>query len=578
MRPMHRGCREGSASLLSFIFVWCSLFAMGVARADTTPPSAPTGLHTTSVTAAEIDIAWTASTDNVAVQSYKVDRCTGAGCSNFAQIATPWSTDLANTSGITASSTFLYRVRAVDTSGNISGYSATLTVVTPSADTTAPAAPTGLSATAASSTAINLSWTASTDNVGVTGYLVERCVTSSCTYSQVATPATTSFGDTGLTASTGYSYRVRATDAANNLSTYSNIGSATTQAPSDTTAPSTPTGLHTTAVSATEIDIAWTASTDNVGVQSYKVDRCTGAGCSNFAQIATPWSTSLANTSGITSGGTYIYRVRAVDASGNISGYSSTLTVVATAADTTAPTAPTGLTATTASSTAINLSWTASTDNVGVTGYLVERCLTSSCTYTQIATPTTTSYSDTGLTGSTSYSYRVRAKDAANNFSGYSSTASATTQAAGDTTPPTAPSGLTTTLVQSKRVDLSWVASSDTVGVTGYRVERAGSGCTSFTQVGTPTATTFSDTTVSQLTTYCYRVWATDAANNPSGYSNIVTVTTVSSSETVTYTYDAKGRLVRVIRNGGSNNNVETDYTYDHANNRKTQVTTGASH
>jgi len=92
-----------------------------------------------------------------------------------------------------------------------------------------PTAPGGLTATAASTRQINLSWTASTDNVGVTGYKVERCSGAACSnFAQVATPTTTTFNDTGLTASTSYSYRVRATDAAGNLSTFSNISSATT--------------------------------------------------------------------------------------------------------------------------------------------------------------------------------------------------------------------------------------------------------------------------------------------------------------------------------------------------------------
>jgi hypothetical protein len=82
-------------------------------------------------------------------------------------------------------------------------------------DTQPPTAPSGLGATSAGGTQINLSWTASTDNVGVTGYRVERCQGVGCSsFAQIATPATTSFNDTGVTAGTSYSYRVRATDAA----------------------------------------------------------------------------------------------------------------------------------------------------------------------------------------------------------------------------------------------------------------------------------------------------------------------------------------------------------------------------
>ena len=105
--------------------------------------------------------------------------------------------------------------------------------------------------------------------------------------------------------------------------------------------------------------------------------------------------------------------------------------------DTTPPTTPTNLTAT-VSGTQINLSWTASTDNVGVTGYLLERCQGAGCSnFAQIATPTTTTYSDIGL-GAGSYSYRVRATDAAGNLSSYSKIASGTVSTSLTITPTTA--------------------------------------------------------------------------------------------------------------------------------------------
>jgi hypothetical protein len=94
----------------------------------------------------------------------------------------------------------------------------------------------------------------------------------------------------------------------------------------------------------------------------------------------------------------------------------------ANSGDTQAPTVPAGLTATAISSSQINLSWTASGDNVGVTGYLVFR------NNVQIATTALTSYSDTGLTSSTSDTYTVEAFDAAGNVSAASSPATATTQ------------------------------------------------------------------------------------------------------------------------------------------------------
>ncbi len=202
--------------------------------------------------------------------------------------------------------------------------------------------------------------------------------------------------------------------------------------------------------------------------------------------------------------------------------------------DTQPPTAPSNLTATSSSPTAVNLSWTASTDNVGVTGYLLERCQGSGCTsFSQIATPTGITYSDTGLTASTSYSYRVQATDAAGNLSTFSNVATVVTPALVDTTPPTAPSSLAATAISTSQINLSWTASTDNVGVTGYLLERClGSGCTSFSQIATPTGTTYSDTGLTASTSYSYRVRATDAAGNLSNYSNTATVATLTVTNT----------------------------------------------
>src|SRR5207245_2254749 len=134
-------------------------------------------------------------------------------------------------------------------------------------DTQPPTAPANLTATASGSQ-INLSWTASTDNVGVTGYMVERCQSASCaTFAQLATPTTTTFSDTGLAASTSYSYRIRATDPAAYTSPYPTVATA---AITDTQPPTAPTNL-TAAASGSQINLSWTASTDNVGVTGYMV-------------------------------------------------------------------------------------------------------------------------------------------------------------------------------------------------------------------------------------------------------------------------------------------------------------------
>ncbi|HET7766638.1 MAG TPA: fibronectin type III domain-containing protein, partial [Burkholderiales bacterium] len=400
---------------------------------DTTAPSAPASVTATPASFAEIDLTWSAATDDVGVAGYRVESCGGAGCSNFVQIAALAATSFGST-GLAASTSYSYRVRAVDAAGNLGSYSSVATASTaaapPPPDTTPPSAPAGLTATAASSSEIDLGWSAATDNVGVTGYSLESCAGAGCSsFTAIATPAGTSFGNTGLAAATSYSYRVRAVDAAGNLGNYSGIATASTNAapppPPDTTPPSAPSGLAATAASSTQINLAWAAATDNVGVTGYRLESCAGAGCSNFAQIAAPAGTSFGNT-GLTPGTSHSYRVRAVDAAGNLGGYSNVAS--ASTPDTIPPSAPANLTASASSETQVNLAWTAATDNVGVTGYRVESCSGAGCSnFVQIAAPAGTSFGNTGLSAGTSSSYRVRAIDAAGNLGSYSNVATAST-------------------------------------------------------------------------------------------------------------------------------------------------------
>jgi chitodextrinase len=326
-------------------------------------------------------------------------------------------------------------VAAISQADATKSASATVTVAAASSDITVPSAPANLAGTATSSTQINLNWTASTDNIGVTGYRIERCTGSSCTnFAQLATSSSPTFSNTGLLPGTTYGYRVRAADAAGNLSNYSNTVAITTLTGADTTPPSAPSGLVATASSTTQIGLTWTASTDNIAVTGYRIERCSGSSCTSFAQIATTTGATTFANSGLTASTAYRYRVRATDAAGNLSAYSNIASATTPAvSDTTLPSAPSNLVATASSSSQIGLTWTASTDNVGVTGYRVERCSGASCSsFAQVGTTTgATTFANSGLTASTSYSYRVRATDAAGNLSNYSNVASATTSSSG---------------------------------------------------------------------------------------------------------------------------------------------------
>ena len=148
-----------------------------------------------------------------------------------------------------------------------------------------------------------------------------------------------------------------------------------------------------------------------------------------------------------------------------------TLTVTGAAPDTQPPSVPAALTATTVSASTVNLAWTAASDNIAVTGYKVYRGGTLLATLGNLRV-----YSDTGLVAGTSYSYTVSACDAAGNCSPQSSAAVALTAVViADVQSPTVPGAPSATAVSTNTINLAWLASSDNVGVTNYKVYRAAS-------------------------------------------------------------------------------------------------------
>jgi chitodextrinase len=225
----------------------------------------------------------------------------------------------------------------------------------------------------------------------------------------------------------------------------------------DTQAPTVPTGLAANAVSGTQVNLSWNASTDNVGVTGYYVYL-------NDQPLATTASTSFSHT-GLTAGNTYHYRVSAYDALPNHSAWTATVPATTTIADTQAPSVPTGLMANAVSGTQVNLAWSASTDNVGVTGYYVY------LNDQPLTTTTGTSFSHTGLAASSSYNYRVSAYDAVPNHSAWTATVSATTR---DTVAPVV--GITSPAANANLKGTLTIAASaaDNIGVVGVQFQYNG--------------------------------------------------------------------------------------------------------
>ena len=284
------------------------------AAPDTVAPTAPT-LTAAGTTTTSTNLSWSGATDNIAVTGYDVFR-------NGALIGSTTTATTFAVTGLAASTVYTFTVKSKDAAGNVSpdSNSVSVTTLTTAPDTTAPNAPT-LSASGTTQTTTNLSWTGATDNVAVTGYDVLRngALIGSTT-------TATTFAVTGLTASTAYTFNVRAKDAAGNVSLDSNSVTVTTLNPADTTAPIAPT-LSASGTTQTTTNLSWSGATDNVAVTGYDILR-------NGTIIGSTTTATTFAVTGLTASTAYTFNVRAKDAAGNVSLNSNTVSITTLAVST----------------------------------------------------------------------------------------------------------------------------------------------------------------------------------------------------------------------------------------------------
>jgi RHS repeat-associated protein len=420
-----------------------------ITATDIVTPSAPTNLVASVTSPTQVHLQLTNSSDNLDVTAYRVERCLGAGCSNFTEVRTTNSFSFQD-AGLVTGASYSYRVRATDGAGNLSGYS-NMAAATPRASATGARVgafafeegsgyvtsdasgygnngilngSVGFTAAGVHGAALAFSggyvdlgdpgtlqmtgsmtvsaWINSSAFPSDDGAVVSKLDTSPGTGWQLDTtvdlgPRTIGFklanpdgslmaryGATTLQLNTRYHIAGVYDAQAQTLNVYLNgqldngalvgtvtptqldslldvfIGSrpsanvfgfsgtiddvriysrALAQAeiqadmnapasapPADVIAPSTPGVPSANAASANEIDLSWTASTDNVGVTGYVIERCQDAGCTNFVQIAVASGTSFSDTN-VAAGTSYSYRVRAIDGTGNVSGFFSVVSV-----------------------------------------------------------------------------------------------------------------------------------------------------------------------------------------------------------------------------------------------------------
>jgi len=470
------------------------------------PPGAPGNLTATTVSNTRINLAWQDNSANE--EGFKIERKKGAA-GVYAQIAQvgPEVKKFAD-STLAANTLFLYRVRAFNT-GNHSDYSNEAIATTlPNK----PEAPSDLTATAVSHAQINLVWQDNATNED--SFKIERRIGTAGKYAiwAVLGANLTGYLDRGLAAETAYFYRIRASNPGGD-SDFSNEAKATTLP----IPPAAPGNLTATTVSYNRINLAWKDSSDNEA--GFKVERRIGA-AGTFVEAARVGAnvTSFADT-GLAGNIKYFYRVRAY----NIAGHSPYSALASATTLPNPPEAPNNFVAVLVTHNRINLSWQ---DNSNAeAGFKIERKTPQSGggTFDEIAVlnANVTSYSNTGLTETTKYFYRIRAYNISG-LSAYSEILEVITPAA----PPAAPGNLTATTVSHQRLRLAWSDSSGNEA--GFKIERKIGLGEIFAEAAKVDAnvTNYTDIGLLGNTTYLYRIRAFNAGGH-SNYSNPATATTL---------------------------------------------------
>lgn len=415
-----------------------STFKTAVALDTTAPTVAWVGPAANSVLAGTVTLSATAA-DNVAIGGvqFLVDGNPLGSEDTTSPYSISWNTTTA-TSG-----THTLQARARDTSGNTATTQAISVVV----DNVAPTGTVVINnnATATNNATVTLALTASDTQGSVTQM---RFSNDGTTYSAAETYATAKTWTLAGGDGTKTVY-VQFQDAAGNWSS-----AATDTIVLDTTAPSI-TAITTTVITSSSVTIAWTTNEPSTSQIDYGPTTAYGTTTPLDTALVTSHSVTL---NGLIANATYNFRIRSSDAL-STEGASANATFII---DTTAPSIPAGLTATAVSSSQINLSWTASTDNVAVTGYQVFRG------GNLVAAVASTSYSNIGLVAGTNYVYTVKAIDAAGNTSLASGSANTTTLALDTTFPTVAVTGPAANATVSGTV-LVTANASDNVGVVGVQ-------------------------------------------------------------------------------------------------------------
>jgi subtilisin family serine protease/chitodextrinase len=474
------------------------------------PPTVPANFTAVPYGSTAVKLHWDPSTDDQYLLYYKV-------FANNYQVAAYTDSTLDTYSNrevllpVDPGQTYVYQVGAQD-GDNLFSVSAPSAPLTFAPDTSPPDKPYNVTSKEQWNR-LDISWQMVGDNYGVAYYKIlrngqeiGRASDYQDNWSNPELSGKIVYRDNDVQPRQQYSYQIVSVDKSGNASAPSDARSFAYQP--DKEPPTVPSSFSAQAVGYSRVDMTWNASSDNDSVKAYRILR-------NGVTLAETSALSYSDTT-VNAGTTYRYKVVAIDNSGNLSSPSTEVAISIPLPppppDTTPPSIPANVVVAQATSTKVNVGWNASTDNKGVVRYDVYR------NGTFLASTTTTTYADGGLQIGATYSYQVKAFDAAGNASALSSPATVTMR---DIEAPTAASNLTAAISANKKsINLKWSAAQDNVGVTSYDVYRNG------VKIGSTTQLTFSDSSITNKNSYTYYVVAKDAASNSSLQSNQVTVKT----------------------------------------------------
>ncbi|MDR2446317.1 MAG: fibronectin type III domain-containing protein [Treponema sp.] len=499
------------------------------------PPSA---VNVSAASSTSVTISWNPVTGAQEYYIYRSSTADGA----YAKLTPAVITGTSYTdSDLPNGASYYYKVTAKNADYE-SGQSNAVSAVT------IPSAPSPVSASAASSSGITVSWNPVT---GAQEYFIYRSSTADGAYAKLTTtPAAitgTSYTDTGLFPRTAYYYKVAA----------SNSGGVGEQsgAVSATTLLAPPSPVSATAASSSGITVSWNPVT---GAQEYFIYRSSTADGAYAKLTTTP--AAITGTSytdmGLSVGTAYYYKVAASNSggAGEQSGAVSALTI---------PDVPSPVSAVTASSSSITVSWSAVT---GAQEYYIYRSSTADGAYAKLTTTaaiTGTSYTDTGLSSNTAYYYKVAARNSVG--AGEQSISVSATTLIALLSPP---SSVIAVAASSSSITVSWNA---VTGAQEYYIYRATSADGSYTYLTNITSTSYTDTALSSGATYYYKV----AAYNSSGVGSMsssygyatTSVSYIDINDTYWHTYTLSAgasQYYRIYVTAGTTRNIVwKDYDYD---------------